>query len=81
MAMTNLNDTKKVVGDANEYVSEQHYVVSLLHPKQYALCQPWLKGYHAQVHAVWMGSGGPSLLGFYAARFWIDQNLKNSMGH
>jgi hypothetical protein len=79
-AASSLDQLKQVLREANEYAARQHYVVSLLHPKQYALCQPWLKGYNAQVHAVWMGSGGPSLLGFYAARYWIDRNLKKSMG-
>jgi peptide/nickel transport system substrate-binding protein len=80
-AATRLDQLKQVLKEANEYVARQHFVVSLLHPMQYALCQPWLKGYNAQVHSVWMGSGGPSLLGFYGARFWIDQNLKKSMGY
>jgi ABC-type transport system substrate-binding protein len=80
-AATSLDQLKQILKEANEYVARQHFVVSLLHPMQYALCQPWLKGYDAQVHSVWMGSGGPSLLGFYGARFWIDQNLKKSMGY
>ena len=80
-AASSLDQLKQVLREANEYAARQHYVVSLLHPKQYALCQPWLKGYNAQVHAVWMGSGGPSLLGFYAARYWIDQNQKKTMRH
>ena len=80
-AASSLDQLKQVLREANEYAARQHYVVSLLHPKQYALCQPWLKGYNAQVHAVWMGSGGPSLLGFYAARFWIDQKLKTTTRH
>ena len=79
-AATSLDQLKQVLKEANEYVARQHFVVSLLHPMQYALCQPWLKGYNAQVHSLWMGSGGPSLLGFYGARFWIDQNLKKGMG-
>jgi ABC-type transport system substrate-binding protein len=75
------NDLKKVLRDANERVARQHYAVSLLLPLQYSLCQPWLKGFNAQVHSIWMGSGGPSMLSFYSARFWIDRVLKKSMGH
>jgi hypothetical protein len=26
-----------------------------------------------------MGSGGPSMLGFYASRFWIDRKMKERM--
>jgi hypothetical protein len=73
---------KQVLREANEHVARQHFVISLLQPRAYALCQPWLKGgYNAQVHSIWMGSGGPSMLSFYGARFWIDQKLKTSSGH
>jgi hypothetical protein len=30
---------------------------------------------------VWMGSGGPSLLSYYGARYWIDSDVKKSFGH
>jgi peptide/nickel transport system substrate-binding protein len=79
-AATNEEQLKRVLRDANERVARQHYAISLLLPVQYSLCQPWLKGYHAQSHSIWMGAGGPSMLSFYAARFWIDKNLKKSMG-
>jgi hypothetical protein len=46
---------------------------------EYALYQPWLKGYNGQ-HGSISGSEGPQLLFFYPARFWIDQNLKKSLG-
>jgi peptide/nickel transport system substrate-binding protein len=81
LAATNEDELKKVLRDANERVARQHYAVSLLLPLQYSLCQPWLKGFNAQVHSIWMGSGGPSMLSFYSARFWIDRTLKKSMGH
>ena len=69
---------KQVLRDANERVARQHYALSLLLPLQYSLCQPWLKGFNAQVHSIWMGSGGPSMIGFYASRFWVDQTMKKS---
>jgi peptide/nickel transport system substrate-binding protein len=72
---------QQILKDANERVARQHYAISLLQPLAYSLCQPWLKGYNGQIHSVWMGSGGPSMLSFYAARFWVDQNLKKNMGH
>jgi hypothetical protein len=37
---------------------------------EYSLCQPWVKGYHAQIYSIWMGVGGASMLSFYTARFW-----------
>ena len=72
---------KQVLRDANERVARQHYALSLLLPLQYSLCQPWLKGFNAQVHSIWMGSGGPSMIGFYASRFWVDQTVKNNFNH
>jgi ABC-type transport system substrate-binding protein len=72
---------KQVLRDANERVARQHYAISLLLPIQYSLFQPWLRGFNAQVHSIWMGAGGPSMLSFYGARFWIDGKLKKRMGH
>ena len=78
MAATNIDEVKQVLKDANEYVARQHFAISLLEPMQYCLYQPWLKGYNGQFGSI---SWSPQSLGFYAARFWIDQKLKKSMGH
>jgi peptide/nickel transport system substrate-binding protein len=78
---TTLADVLKVVRDANEYDSRHHFGVSLLTPLVYTLCQPWLKGYTGQARSVFGPSTGPLQLGFYGARFWIDQGLKKSLGH
>ena len=80
-AATTLTDVLKVVRDANEYDSRHHFGVSLLTPLVYTLCQPWLKGYTGQARSIFGPSTGPLQLGFYGARFWIDQNLKKSLGH
>ena len=74
-------DMKKILRDADEYVARQHFAVSLLQPTTYSLCQPWLKGYSAQFASIWTPASGPGMLSFYLGRFWIDQNLKKSMGH
>jgi ABC-type transport system substrate-binding protein len=74
-------ETKKILRAMNEHVARQHYATCLLQPAEYALCQPWLKGYSGQIHSVWMGIGGPSRLSMYGARFWIDHKLKKSLGH
>jgi peptide/nickel transport system substrate-binding protein len=81
IAATSENQLKEVLRDANERVARQHYAISLLQPMTYSLCQPWVKGYHAQIHSTWMGGGGPSMLSLYGARFWIDGKLKKFMGH
>ena len=80
MAATSTDEVKQIVIDANKYVAQQHFVISLLQPTLYSLYQPWLEGYSSQYGAV-SGSSGPELLFFYAARFWINQSLKTSLGH
>jgi len=81
MASSTIDDAKKVITDANEYVARQHFAISLLQPTLFAISQPWLKGYSAQTNSISTGTGGPLSVGFYMARFWIDQNIKNNMGH
>jgi len=76
MAGTSVDDIKKIMSDANEYVARQHLVVSLLQPNLYSVCQPWLKGFSGQDQSIGGSNGGPHLLGFYMSRFWIDQTLK-----
>ena len=49
IAAKNETELRQVLRDANERVTRQHYAVSLLLPLQYSFCQPWLKGFHAQV--------------------------------
>ena len=77
----NIDGVKQALRDANEYVARQHFTVSLLQPNLFAFSQPWLKGYNGQYSSVSTGSGGPLYPGFYAARFWIDLNLKKNMGY
>jgi len=80
MLATSIDEVKQILREANEYVARHHFDISLLHPMRYALYQPWLKGYNGQNSSI-SGAAGPQILGFYAARFWIDQNLQKSMGH
>ena len=78
-AAANLDETKQIFREANEYVARQHFAISLLQrPVRYSLHQPWLKGYNAQFGST---SWSPPSLSFYAARFWIDRKLKKSSGH
>jgi peptide/nickel transport system substrate-binding protein len=80
-AATSIDTVQKILKDANERAARQHWVVALLHPNDFALYQPWFKGYSGQEGSISGGTGGPGTLGFYASRFWIDVNLKKSMGH
>jgi peptide/nickel transport system substrate-binding protein len=81
MATTNSTDFRKVISDMDEYIAQQHYHISLLQPKLYNFYQPWVNGYAAQSKSISGGGAGPQLLFFYPARFWIDSNLKESLGH
>jgi ABC-type transport system substrate-binding protein len=77
---SNFDEIKKLLRDCNEHVTRQHYLVSLLQPIEYALYQPWLKGYTGQIDSI-SAAAGPHRLFYYGARFWVDQNLKKSKGH
>jgi peptide/nickel transport system substrate-binding protein len=81
MASTTIDEVKKVLRDANEYVARQHYTISLLSPRTYALYQPWIKGYNGQDRSILTQTIAPLFLSFYGARIWVDQKLKTSMGH
>jgi len=80
MSTTSFEGIMQILRDCSEYVARQHFDISLLQPMEHSLYQPWFKGYTGQ-HSSISGSLGPQLLFFYGARFWIDQNLKQKMGH
>ena len=80
IATDSIDDLKKIIRTANEYVARQHFTVALLQPIAYSLCQPWVKGFSGQFGSAWAHAGGPALLSFYLPRFWIDRKLKKSMG-
>ena len=81
MATDNADQIKQILRDANRRVAEQHYSIALLQPLAYSLCQPWFKGFSGQFGVPWSHAGGPAMLSFYLARFWIDRDLKKAMGH
>jgi ABC-type transport system substrate-binding protein len=81
MLATSIDDTRQIDKDANRYVARQHFTISLCQTKTFNLYQPWLKGYTGQSGATSADTGGPQLLFFYPARFWINQDLKKSMRH
>ena len=79
MAATSIDEVKQILRDANEHTARQHYAISLLTPKTFGLCQPWVKGYNGQFGATCTHYGSPQRLFYFPARFWIDQNLKKSL--
>jgi hypothetical protein len=68
------------VYQANQYMASQQWEESLPTPSNFAVCEPWLKGYNAQTFSI-SGGNGILAVGFYCSRFWIDQNLKQSLGY
>jgi len=80
LAATSIDDVKKASITANKEVAEQHFSISLLQPNLFDLYEPWLNGYNGQYCSVTTDDpAGAHMVGFYAARFWIDQGMKNSM--
>jgi ABC-type transport system substrate-binding protein len=77
MEATSTDEVKQILKDANDRVARQHYAVSLLTPKTFDLCQPWVKGYNGQFGSTCGHMGSPQRLFFFPARFWIDQDVKN----
>jgi peptide/nickel transport system substrate-binding protein len=74
LAAISIEEAKQIFRDANEYLTRQHFSISLLQPKSFALCQPWLKGYYGQFGLI----TGSAVLSFDLGRFWIDQKLRKS---
>ena len=71
-AATSIDSIKGYVQQACQYVTQQHILISLITPTGYCLCQPWIVGYSGQ-----NGAFG-NLVNTYAARFWVNQTVKNS---
>ena len=78
-AATTTAEVKQLLKQANELAVRQHYTIALLQAVDFIVYQPWLKGYYGQSRSI-SGKSTAFFLGFYGARFWIDQNLKRSMG-
>ena len=81
VAATSLTDVQKIFQQMDQEVVTQHLSYACRRRYSIDVAQPWLKGFSGQNYAITTGAGGPQLLGFYGARFWIDQNIKKSTGH
>ena len=68
VADTKLSDIQTIVQNANEYIAQNVYALSLVAPVQYSFVEPQLKGYNGQNGAI------PSGWGFYLARYWLTQS-------
>jgi peptide/nickel transport system substrate-binding protein len=73
-ACTDLDEAKQIFNEADLYLLQQHWAVAVFPLTNPVLWQPYIKGYSGEFTA----SG--SERGFYGARMWVDQALKESMG-
>ena len=71
-SVTNVDQMKQIVQEENEYVAQQHFVISLIQYNNFVLYQPRVKGYTGQLYGFYITSSGLPMLSFYQARFWID---------
>jgi peptide/nickel transport system substrate-binding protein len=65
-------EAKKLLIQADNYAIAQHWNAVVCPTPSYTVWQPWLKGY--------MGEQMMWNLQFWYSRYWIDQNLKKTMG-
>ena len=74
LAAQSVAAVQQLLHDANLYVAQNHFAISLAQPSQFNMVQPWIKG----------NPGGQVLgnnrLG-YPCTVWIDSALKASLGH
>ena len=73
LAASNAEEQRQAIIKANDRALEQHFSIHVLPEVLFHLYQPWFKGF--------TGENASSSSSFHYARFWIDQDLKKSMGH
>ena len=73
---TTTTQVQALLTQACQIVTQQNFAISLLNPSSFNAYQPWLNGYTGQSFAMSGGAGGPTMIGYYASRYWIDSNLK-----
>jgi peptide/nickel transport system substrate-binding protein len=73
---------KAIMQKVNQLVAQQHYVISVCQPELFTCYQPWVGGFTNQNESL-SATGANSALWFFqfGARFWINSNLKTSLGH
>ncbi len=64
---------KKLSIEADMYIIAHHWVANASRYYNFALYQPYLKGYSGEYQLFSAGNWG-----FFISRFWIDQNLKKT---
>ncbi len=70
---SSLDEAKSLAKEMEIYMLRKHWTIDIVPFGNAILWQPWLKGYSGE-EVDWD-------IGFYYARLWVDQDLKESMGH
>ena len=72
---TTYEEMQRLVREADMYYVKQQWAVWGPRPPLYHFNQPWLGGYNGEYT---LGGG---MIDTVYSRLWIDQELKESMGH
>ena len=76
-AATTIEEQQRLVREADKYYIEKQWQIWGVFLPQFSLLQPWVKGHN---HEIVIGSAPPDHAALWA-RIWIDQELKEAMGH
>ena len=76
LAATTIEEQQRLIAEADMYMIEKHWQIWGPKSPTFNLVQPWLIGYNSEMSPLTFGE---SILIF--ARLWIDQELKEAMGH
>ena len=74
-AATTLEEQHRMVGELNQYGIEKFWSIWGGIAPTYAVAQPWLIGYNGELELGWAQANS------VFTRLWIDQDLKQAMGH
>ena len=74
-AATTLDEQRRMVGELNQYGIEKFWLIWGGIAPTYAVAQPWLVGYNGELELGWSQANS------VFTRLWIDQDLKQAMGH
>ena len=74
-AATTLDEQRRMVGELNQYGIEKFWLIWGGIAPTYAVAQPWLIGYNGELELGWSQANS------VFTRLWIDQDLKQAMGH
>ena len=71
---TTLEEYHRLMREANQYATAQHWILWGGRVPQFNVHQPWVKGYNGETD---LGDMDRTMM---FSRFWIDQDLKKEMG-